>query len=122
MNQKKITCIICPSNCPITIQYDGEKILNIEGYQCKKGMTYAQNEFFDPKRTLTSTIRALGYITPVISVKTSEPIKKELLFPCMEEIKKIEVTGPFEIGRVVVENIMNSGADLVLTNCKCQCT
>lgn len=116
MNEKTITCIICPSSCRITVQADGDEIKSIEGNSCKRGYEYARSEYLHPERKLTSTVKAIGYKAPVISVRTSKPIPKDMQLECMKVIRELTVEAPFEIGRVVFKNILNTGADIVLTN------
>lgn len=116
MTEKLITCIICPSSCKITVKGEGEEIKSVEGFTCKRGEEYARSEYLHPERKLTSTVRAIGYKAPVISVRTSKPIPKDMQLECMKQIRNITVEAPFEIGRVVIENILNTGADVILTN------
>jgi len=53
--------------------------------------------------------------TDMVPVKTSKPIPKELIFKCMEEINKVIVNQSIKIGDVVIENILDTGADVVAT-------
>lgn len=114
--KKNVTCIICPMSCRITVCGEDKKIESIEGYNCKRGKEYAETEFICPKRNLTAIVKAEGYKTPVISVRTSKPIPKDMQAECMEIIKSIVVKPPFETGRTVAENILDTGSDLILTN------
>jgi len=115
--EKEIICIICPNSCHIKVTGEGSRIDSITGNQCKRGAEYASTEFVAPKRTLTTTVKAKGYVSPVIPVRTNNPVPKESLMDCMAVLNKIEVEAPFEVGRVVVKNILNSGADVILSNC-----
>lgn len=116
MEEKIITCIICPSSCRITVKGSDKKVESIEGNRCGKGAEYAEAEFLHPERNLTAIVRAEGFKSPVISVRTSRPIPKDMQMKCMEIIRNIVVEPPFKIGRVVAENILDTGADLILTN------
>ncbi len=117
MNEKEIICVICPSSCHITVKGNGKEIREIEGYTCKRGEEYARNEYIAPVRTLTSTVKARGYSCPIISVRSDRPIPKEKIFAAMDIIRKTEVEAPFYVGKVVVENILETGANIVLSNC-----
>lgn len=117
MIEKTITCIICPSSCQITVSGTESEIESIGGYTCNRGLDYATSEFLHPKRNLTAIVKAKGFKTPVISVRTSKPIPKDKQMECMEILKTLEVGPPFEIGRVVVDNILGTGSDIILTNC-----
>lgn len=116
MDEKIITCIICPSSCQITVKGTEGAIESIEGYTCKRGEEYAKAEYLHPERNLTAIVKAKDYKTPVVSVRTSKPIPKDMQEECMAIIKDIVVEPPYHIGRVVLENILNTGADIILTN------
>lgn len=113
--ESEITCIICPVGCEMTIYYKGKVITKIEGHQCKKGIEYAKEEVFDPKRTLTTTMNIRGGETPLVSVKTTKPIPKDKLIKVMDVISGIEVNAPVKIGEVLVENIVGLEVDIVAT-------
>lgn len=116
MDEKKITCIICPSSCCITVKGSGDTVESIDGYGCKRGIGYATAEYLHPERNLTAIIKANDYKTPVISVRTSKPIPKDMQSACMEVIKSLEANPPYEIGKVVCGNILDTGVDIILTN------
>ena len=115
--EKKITCIVCPVGCEITVTGDTGRVDKIEGAQCHRGEDYAQEEFIDPKRILTTTVKIKGYSLPVISVRSSKPVPKRLLFDCMKIIKEKEVQAPVTMGQVVIENILDTGVDIITTKC-----
>ena len=54
--EQKITCIICPVGCDITVRGKGDQIQSVEGCSCKRGDTYARSEFVHPSRILTTTV------------------------------------------------------------------
>lgn len=116
MNEKIITCIICPSSCQITVKGNEGEIKSIGGYNCRKGEEYARAEYLHPERNLTAIVKASDYKMPVISVRTSKPIPKDMQTECMEVIKEIVAEPPYYIGKVIFKNILNTGADIVLTN------
>lgn len=116
MSKKIITCIVCPAGCKISVKGTDKEIDSVEGYMCKRGLEYAKNEFLDPVRNLTATVKAIDYKSPVISVRTSKPIPKDMQMECMEVIKKLVAVPPYKIGKVVCENILGTGADIILTN------
>jgi CxxC motif-containing protein len=113
--ESKITCIICPVGCEVTVHHKERIITKIEGLQCKKGIGYAKEELFDPKRTLTTTMIVKDGDLPLVSVKSDRPITKDRLFDVMDAISEIDVQAPIEIGDVLVENVMGLDADIVAT-------
>ena len=115
MVTKDIICITCPQGCIITVSGDPTKgeIASCEGFKCKRGKVYAENEFVHPVRILTSSVKTEGANVPLVAVRTSAPIPKEMQMDAMEEIKKLTVSGKLVPGDVIVKNFMGTGADLV---------
>jgi CxxC motif-containing protein len=115
MVTKDIICITCPQGCIIKVTGDAAKgeITSCEGFKCKRGKVYAENEFIKPLRILTSSVKTVGAAVPLVAVRTSAPIPKDMQMAAMEEIKKLTVSGKLVPGDVIVENFMGTGADLV---------
>ena len=111
--EKKVICVICPAGCEGIVKDAGNKINETIGFQCKKGNTYAEDEYLNPKRILTSTVKVKNYDYPVLPVRSDVPIPKSILFECMKIIKKTEVTAPVKNGQVIVKNILESGANII---------
>lgn len=116
MIEKEIICVVCPSSCHITVKGDGKTVSEITGFTCKRGKEYAESEYIAPKRVLSTTVKAENYSCPIIAVRSNMPIPKESLFDAMEKIREAVATPPFYVGKVVVENILNTGVDIVLAN------
>lgn len=110
---RDLTCIVCPKGCQLKIVIEDGKILEISGQTCPRGKTYAENECTHPMRTITSTART--ETGEVIPVKTSTTVPKELMFDCMAEINRAVVKLPARIGDVVIENLLGTGADVIVT-------
>lgn len=115
--QKTITCIICPVGCEITVTATGKTIEKIEGNQCKRGIQYSTDEFLNPKRILTTTVKIDGDNLPVVSVRSDKPLPKNMIFNCMEIIKKVSIKAPVRMGQVVIENILDTGVNIIITRC-----
>lgn len=112
--ERILTCIVCPKGCELHVSFDSDgKIKDVTGYTCKRGLAYAEAECTHPTRTVTSTVRILrGGVVPV---KTSAPIPKELVFDAMRIINGCVAADDGKIGDVVVENILDTGVDVVLS-------
>ena len=115
MAEKRVTCIICPQGCDIMVNGNGEIIDSMAGQGCKRGEEYARDEFIHPLRILTSTVSVSGSAVPLVAVRTSKPIPRDLLFRGMEEIRKIKPKVPVNRGDVLLKDILGTGADLVAT-------
>lgn len=110
--KKNITCIVCPKGCRMTIEkIDGE--YKVEGNNCKRGIKYAIDELTEPKRMITTTVKLDGSYLNMLPVKTSTAIRKELIFDVMNILADVTVEAPVKVGDVVVENILNTGIDII---------
>ena len=108
-----VTCILCPIGCEIRVNIKDLSI--IDGAKCKRGIEYSKNEIINPKRTITTSILVKNGDLPLVSVKTSKPIPKNKIFKILEIIKKKSVDAPIKIGEIIIENILDTGSDIVAT-------
>ena len=115
METRNVTCIQCPMGCLVTVVMEAGEIVSVSGNTCKRGEAYARKELTHPTRILTSTVRVLGGVLPVVSVKTSVDIPKECIEKVMEEINNMKVSAPVQIGDVLLEDIAGTGADIIAT-------
>jgi len=99
----------------MTVQSKDGKITSIIGNTCPKGIKYAEEEFINPLRILTTTVKVIGGEFPLVSVKTEKAIPKRLLLKAMVEIAQIEVKAPVEIGQVIKDDLIGTGVSLVAT-------
>ena len=108
-----LTCIVCPIGCQLTVTLEGGVVTEVTGNTCPRGKQYAIDECTNPVRTVTTTARTSN--DGVVPVKTDRPIPKHLMFDCMREIDSAVVTLPAQIGDVVIENILGTGANIIVT-------
>ena len=83
---------------------------------CYRSKEFAVNEVTDPKRTVTSTCKTSFKDIPVVAVKTSGEIRKEDINKVIEEINKVTINKRMKIGDVVIENVLNSGVNIVISS------
>ena len=115
MKNKKFICMVCPAGCEVVVEYDPGGIKKITGNLCENGEEYVFEEIYEPKRVLTTTVKVRNGEIPLVSVKTSKPIPKEVMFDVMKEISGVEIEAPVRIGGVIMENILDTWADIVAT-------
>ncbi len=113
--EKEITCIICPIGCKIIIKKEGERLNILKGNKCKKGIEYARNEIFDPRRMLTSLIRVEGGEWPLVSVKSTDPVPKDKIFTILKEIHNTTIKAPIKSQQVILKNVANTGINIITT-------
>lgn len=110
--EKEIICICCPKGCYLKVNIDEN---TVTGNSCERGAEYGINEVTNPVRIITSTVKVENGESPVVPVKTKKPIPKALNFKCMEDIDKCMVKAPVKIGDIIIENILETGVDIVAT-------
>ena len=109
---KELICIGCPIGCHLSV--DTEK-MTVKGNSCKRGEAYGINEVTNPVRVVTTTIKIDGATHSVLPVKTNNPIPKDLNFKCIEILNNITVKAPVKMGDVILENILDTGVDVIAT-------
>ena len=109
--ERNFVCILCPRECRIKVDNDGK----ITGNHCKRGLGYVQTEMTAPTRVVTSTVRTAFKDVPRVSVKTDTPVPKGMIMDVMAEINKVVVEKPMAIGEVVIENVLDTGSNIILT-------
>ena len=109
---KVIRCIVCPTGCQIKAISKGSEI-SFEGYTCKRGLEYAEQEYYEPKRILTTTIRVEDGSLPLIPVRSNIPILKDRLRDALNEIAQAEVKAPIKMGDILIENILELDANII---------
>lgn len=110
---KEMICILCPLGCHLSVDIDND--YKVTGNTCPRGAIYGKDELIAPKRVITSIVRVEGGIHNMVPVKTDKPIPKELMFKCLDILKTIKITSPKSMGDIVVENILGTGANVVLS-------
>jgi len=115
MEKRELTCIGCPLGCQITVEMDGDKVVNVTGNTCQRGKIYAEKEVTNPTRVVTSTVKVVDGAKNYTSVKTQTDIPKSKIFDVMKDINKAVAKAPLSIGDVVIENVAGTGVAVVAT-------
>lgn len=110
---RELTCIVCPKGCPLCVELEDGAVKSVTGHTCPRGKTYAEDECIHPMRTVTSTV--CTETGEVVAVKTASVIPKEAVFACMVEINSAVVKLPVHIGDVLIQNVANTGVDVIAT-------
>ena len=115
MKEKEFICIVCPKGCKIRVLVKGSKIISVKGKKCPKGIEYTKNEATNPKRNVFTTVKIKNGIVPMLPVKTKKQVPKEMVIDVMRYLSTVSVTAPITIGDIIVENILNTGIDVIAT-------
>lgn len=108
---RELTCLVCPVGCHLKV--DDE--MHITGNRCPRGLSYATVEMTSPKRMLTTTVKTTFQTMPRLSVKSKEPIPKELIFEIMSDLNQILIDKHVKIGDIIVTDIHHTGIDIIAT-------
>lgn len=111
---KHMICIACPLGCRLNIYEDNnEEGFVVSGNKCSRGNDYAVKEMTNPTRVLTTTVKISKSLLSRVPVRTNGEIPKSLIYEAMKLIKCIEINAPVKIGQVLIDNILNTGVDVV---------
>ena len=108
---KEIICITCPKGCHLKVD---EESFAVTGNACPRGAVYGANELRNPVRVVTSTVVVEGP-SRRLPVKTDRPIPKGKMFEVMEEIAKVRVRPPVQVGDVLIPNVAGTDGNVVAT-------
>lgn len=102
---KEYICLTCPNCC--ALETDGTQVA---GARCEKGQAFACQEWIEPRRVLTTTLRIEtekgAYILPV---KTGSPVSLSNLSAIIKALKALRLTEKPPIGtRIAVPGLPES--------------
>lgn len=116
MGGKDIICIVCPMGCQMAVSGDGgAKGYTVTGNACSRGEKYGIKELTNPTRVLTTTVKLKGSPHKRLPVRSDAPIPKGMMFECMRVLDSVEAEAPVRIGGIIVENILDTGANIIST-------
>lgn len=119
VTEEQMTCIICPMGCSmeVRIEHDGleKRVLSVRDNGCPRGEQYAFKEVRHPTRTLTTTVAVKNGEAPLVPVKTTAEIPKQLLFSAMEILRRIVVDAPVSCGQIIIKDLL--GTSVAVTAC-----
>lgn len=111
---REMTCIMCPAGCGLEVDTAGGGIV-VTGNRCLKGNDYAVQEIANPMRNIATSVLVKGGRLPLVSVRLDQVIEKDRIFSVMDEIKKVTLTAPVQIGDVVLKNVAGTGSNVIAT-------
>lgn len=113
--EQRISCIVCPMSCEGTVHFENGQIKEVTGFSCQRGMNYAREEVTAPKRTLTTTVRVIGGVLPLLPVISKTALPKEKVLSSAHCLSTVTVQAPIAEGDIIYHNILNLGVDIVAT-------
>ncbi len=111
---EEMTCLLCPKGCDLIVRSEGTDI-TVEGNQCPKGLNFGRDEVLHPKRNLATSVPISGKDFQMLSLRLSRPVSTDFFPGILEEISRLRPTPPVLRGKILIENIRESGADVIAT-------
>ena len=111
---KQYTCIQCPMGCPLQLTHMGKEVIEIEGNTCDRGAKYAEQEFADPRRSMSTTVRIEGALWRRLPVKVTQPIPKDRVMEAAKEIHALKLKSPVKQGQILIENLLGDEGSHVI--------
>ena len=115
MKERKMTCIVCPNGCALTVREENGTIM-VEGNKCPRGKAFGESEITCPMRTICTTVRTIFPEVPVLPVRVSCETPKDKIFDVMQEINRVTVTERLGTGDPVIRNVLGLNADVIVTS------
>ena len=115
----QFNCTICPSECLLTVEVERDadgavvEVHSVPGNSCPRGDKFAHQELTCPMRVLTTTVAVSGGDEALLPVRTAEAIPLALHAQAMDLIRGLVVKAPVRMGDVVLEDLLNTGIDLI---------
>jgi len=110
------TCLGCPIGCALELRHEGDAIVEVRGNRCERGVKYARQEFNDPRRGLSTTVRIVGARWARLPVKVTQPIPKHRVLEAARLIHQLQVDAPVRIGTVLIADLFGeAGVNVVTT-------
>ena len=114
MDKVEFTCISCPIGCNLEVYQDKEtKELHVSGNSCKRGVDFANEEYYSPRRVVTTVVSIQDEDMELLPVISDGTVPRNKVFDCIEFLQKTIVKKPIHIGQVIVGNILDTDIDIV---------
>lgn len=107
-------CRICPVNCELKIEKDeANSSYRVSGNKCPQGHKYALREIEEPSRVLFSRVLLENAPMSRLHVKTDALVPNSLKEDFINIIEKTKVRAPVAKGHIIIENILDTGINIV---------
>ncbi len=111
--EHEFTCINCPLSCILVLGEEDGEVFEVSGADCGVGEKYAVEEFRDPRRMMSTTVRVSGGVLPLLPVVSESPIPKAMVRDAVRALAEVVVEAPVADGQVICPDIEGTGVDVV---------
>jgi CxxC motif-containing protein len=113
MKKHEFLCISCPLGCTLVLNEEDGEVLEVSDADCKVGEKYAVEEFRNPRRMVSTTVKVKGGVLPLLPVTSTSPIPKAMVREAVRALADVMVEAPVSDGQVIYPNILDTGVDVV---------
>ena len=113
MEEKNFICTACPMGCKLIVRMENDEVIQVLGHRCRRGEGYGRQEATAPKRMLATTVRTINGKHPLLPVYTSSEVPKAKMAEILAILRQFEISCPVKMGDVVLENIADTGIDIL---------
>lgn len=107
------TCINCPLSCSLELTEENGEVISVTGNDCKVGAKYAEQEFRDPRRVVTTTVRVKHGLLPLLPVRSTTTLPERQVCEAVAALSVVTVQAPVKAGQVIVPDVLGTGADII---------
>lgn len=113
--EREFICVTCPVGCTLLALVEGGELVDVSGQACPRGVDFLVKELTDPRRTLTTTVQVRGGALPLVPVRSSEALPKDMVLPVARALRGIRLEAPITEHQVVLADALGTGIDIVTT-------
>ena len=112
--EKQLICLSCPIGCHLTVR-EASGDLDIKGNRCPKGLDYAREEYYSPKRVVTATCSTSSPTARRVPVRSDAPVPIDQIRALLAAIYELNLRPPLRSGETVIPDFNNTGISVVLS-------
>jgi CxxC motif-containing protein len=114
LNTSNYLCIGCPLGCRLEVdETPFQEIVEVRGFSCKRGETYAKQEHVAPQRMVTTTVAVVEASGRGCRCAPRSPFLKTGWWNSASSCIRLKIAAPIEIGQVILANVLGTDADVI---------
>lgn len=108
-------CTGCPLGCRLEVEAIDDEVIEVRGFQCRRGLRYGTQEHTDPRRQVATTVWLSGGDIARLPVRAAEPVPKARVRAFVTALDGLTVSPPVELGSVVADDVAGTGIAAIAT-------
>lgn len=111
--KKEMICITCPIGCRLTLTEDSNGELQVDGNRCRRGKTYAVEEYRSPKRTVTASVHIGSVVQKRLPVRTDAPLPVHEITTLLSTLYRMKIHPPVKRGEILVRDFHGTSVNVI---------